>query len=81
MTSTLHDASYRAFASHLTAKRLELHVTQVNLAGRLGKPQSYVSKIERFERRMDPAEFAAIARALGLDPVAEFTTALDVASS
>ena len=31
-------------------------MTQVELARRLNKPQSYVSKVETFERRLDVIE-------------------------
>jgi transcriptional regulator with XRE-family HTH domain len=43
-------------------------VTQAQLAESLGKPQSFVSKFERFERRLDIAEYVRIANAVGLDP-------------
>lgn len=72
MTSTLNDPAYRAFVLHLVALRTRLGVSQSELARRLGRRQSYVSKTERFERRLDPAEFRAFAIALGEDPVAEF---------
>lgn len=72
MASTLTDPSYRAFVLHLVAVRGRLGLSQGELAARLGKHQSYVSKTERFERRLDPAEFRAFALALGVDPVAEF---------
>ena len=45
---------------------------QWQLAAALRKPQSYVSKTERYERRLDPAEFRAWVVAMGADPVAEF---------
>jgi transcriptional regulator with XRE-family HTH domain len=45
-------------------------LTQVELAGRLERPQSFVSKIERGIRKMDVIEFVEIARAIGFDPVA-----------
>ena len=72
MTSTLHDPAYRVFVSHLVALRREKGVTQATLAARLGRPQSFVSKSERFERRIDPAEFRQIIVALGCDPVEQF---------
>lgn len=72
MTSTLHDPCYRAFVAHLIMLRREKQITQAELALRLGKPQSFVSKSERFERRIDPAEFRQIAIALGYDPVEQF---------
>jgi len=39
-------------------------MTQQQLAERLEKPQSYGSKVERGERRIDVTEFLAIVRAL-----------------
>lgn len=68
MKSTLTDPAYRAFVLHLVAERARLGLSQGQLAARLGKHQSYVSKTERFERRLDPAEFRAFALAIGLDP-------------
>jgi len=44
-------------------------LTQAGLALRLGRPQSFVSKYERGERRLDVIEFCEVCRALGIDPV------------
>jgi transcriptional regulator with XRE-family HTH domain len=44
-------------------------LTQVGLADRLGRPQSFVSKYERGERRLDVIELCEVCRALGVDPV------------
>lgn len=52
----------------LVAARQAQGLTQVELAERLGKPQSYVSKIERGERRLDVVEFCALAEALKIAP-------------
>jgi transcriptional regulator with XRE-family HTH domain len=43
-------------------------LTQVGLAVRLARPQSYVSKYEGGERRIDVVEFLEVAEALGIDP-------------
>lgn len=43
-------------------------ITQVELAEWLGKPQSFVSKVERGERRLDVIEFCQVAEALGHNP-------------
>ncbi|WP_232221520.1 MULTISPECIES: helix-turn-helix domain-containing protein [unclassified Desulfovibrio] len=43
--------------------------SQQYVADRLGKPQSFVSKYENGERRLDILEFFAIAEALQKDPV------------
>lgn len=52
----------------LRSMRVQLGVTQETLAERLGKPQSFVSKIERCERRLDIGEFIDWSLALGLEP-------------
>lgn len=66
------DADYRMFVHHLVALRKRLNIKQEDVAFLLGKPQSYVSKTERFERRIDPCEFACFVLAMGRDPVTEF---------
>lgn len=42
-------------------------LTQTEVARRLGKPQSFVSKYERGERRLDVTEFVELADALAID--------------
>jgi transcriptional regulator with XRE-family HTH domain len=49
---------------------MERGLTQADVAERLGRPQSFVSKYERGERRLDLVEFLSIADALSLDPCA-----------
>lgn len=46
--------------------RLEAQLTQSELAHRLNKPQSYVSKYESGERRLDIVEIREICLALSL---------------
>lgn len=41
-------------------------ITQAELAARLGKPQSFVSKEERGERRIDVIEFCQLPRRSGV---------------
>lgn len=53
------------------AAREEAGLTQVNIAERLGKPQSFVSKYERGERRLDFTEFVELADLLEID-IADF---------
>lgn len=60
---------YQRFLERLRAAREAAGLTQVEVARRLGRPQSYVSKSESGERRLDVvelAEFAALYRR-GLD--------------
>ena len=49
--------------------RLERGLLQTDVAARLSVPQSYVSKYESGERRLDLAELHEIAETLGVTPV------------
>ncbi|WP_267387061.1 helix-turn-helix transcriptional regulator [Sphingomonas sp. GC_Shp_3] len=53
---------------HLAAIRQEEGISQRELARRIGKPPSFVNKIELRERRLDLFEFIVIAEALGRQP-------------
>lgn len=52
----------------LVAARKAAGITQQQLAELLGKPQSFVSDMERGQRRIDVVEFLAVVRALDADP-------------
>ncbi len=58
-------ARYRQFLKRLRAARKAAGLHQVDVARRLGKPQSYVSKCESGERRVDVVELASFARIYG----------------
>ena len=62
------DAQKR-FRELLVEARKDADLTQAELSLRLNRPQSFVSKYERGERRLDVVEFGEVARALGVDPV------------
>lgn len=64
---TIHDAAYQVLIECLKAARQDARVTQVDLAARLGVDQSYVSKYERCERRLDVIELRAVCRALNIE--------------
>ena len=51
----------------LRALRRRRGVTQVDLARKLGRPQSFVSKVERNERSLDVLELLEVLDALGED--------------
>ena len=70
MSSNLSSDDYRTFIDALAGIRRREGLTQAQVAGRLGKAQSWLSKTERFERRLDPVEFCALAEAMNLDPAA-----------
>ena len=56
---------HRAIQCVLRALRQEKGVTQVGLAELLGWPQSYISKVELGERKVDLPELEEICGALG----------------
>lgn len=58
---------YKVFLQRLVSARRKAGLTQQELASRLNKPQSFVSKFERRERRLDVLEFIIICRALDVD--------------
>jgi len=68
LAQSIHTDDYRALTAILTEARRKAGLTQQLVADRLGKPQSYVAKIEGNERRIDVVEFVAFARAMGIDP-------------
>lgn len=63
----LRSTGHRALRELLVAARRKAELTQVDVAKRLGKPQSFVAKYEGGERRLDVIEFLAVASALGAD--------------
>ena len=65
---TLRSRGHRVLLAVLVDVRREAGLTQRGLAGRLRLPQSYVSKIETGERRIDPVECAAWAKACNVEP-------------
>jgi transcriptional regulator with XRE-family HTH domain len=69
MRKTLHSPDYTRFLVLLKQARMDAGIVQQELADRLGKPQSFVAKVERGERRIDVIEFVAIAKAIGRDPL------------
>lgn len=59
---------YRSAIEAVKAARVAAGIGQRELARRLGKPPSFVNKIEILERRLDLLEFIAIALAIGVEP-------------
>jgi transcriptional regulator with XRE-family HTH domain len=69
MPMSIFSKRYRSLARQLMLARKRLGVTQAELARRLERPQSYVSKSESGERRLDFVELVELAKALGLNPL------------
>ena len=76
MTKSVFSSRYRCLTEALVSARRDAGLTQRELADRLSKPQSYVSKYERSERRLDIIEFLAIIKALDGD-VADVTAIIE----
>nr|WP_206615447.1 helix-turn-helix transcriptional regulator [Solirhodobacter olei] len=51
----------------LRSARQGAGLTQQQVADRLGRPQSFVAKVEGYERRLDVVEFLHLCRAIGID--------------
>jgi len=67
MLKSLHTKQNEVFLSMLRSSREALRLRQSDLAVRLGRGQSTVSKIERGVRRLDVIELRAWLTALDLD--------------
>lgn len=64
-SKALQARRYRAFLDRLRQAREEADMTQVELAKALGRSQTWVSKCELGERRVDFVELEDLAKALG----------------
>jgi transcriptional regulator with XRE-family HTH domain len=60
----------RALAALVITERHRAGLRQLDVARMLGRPQSWVARIESDDRlRIDVIEFVALAAAIGFDPV------------
>ena len=68
MPRSVFSRKYKRFRELVVGARKQAGLTQAELARKLGKPQSFVSKYELGERRLDVVEFLEVASALGFEP-------------
>lgn len=68
MSKTIYQDRYASLVHALREIRKQNNVTQIQLAERLGKPQSYIAKVETLERKLDIVEFVDWCKAIGADP-------------
>ena len=61
MPKSIYSKEYRKVVERLKKAREEVKLKQTEVAKKLSRPQSYVSKIERGERRIDITELKKIA--------------------
>ena len=59
---------HRSIIASLVKARISAGLTQRDLAKKLGKPPSFVGKVESIERNLSVLEFVAWAAAIGIDP-------------
>jgi len=65
---TIHSHKNKMLLEWLAAKRLLHGKTQQQLSEALNRPQSFVSKYENGERRLDLIETIELCKALNADP-------------
>ena len=73
-SSARSKAEYQLLVPILRRARGQL--SQAEVAERIGKPQSWVAKVEAGERRIDPAELLNFAEAVGADAIALYRALL-----
>jgi transcriptional regulator with XRE-family HTH domain len=76
---SIYTDDYMRLLRLLIEARKNAKLTQHEVAARLARPQSFVSKYERGERRMDVVEYFRVSRMLGVDPY-ELLRVLDESS-
>ncbi|MBM3552969.1 MAG: helix-turn-helix transcriptional regulator [Alphaproteobacteria bacterium] len=69
MAKSLRSPRQRQLLELLVKTRQSRGLTQAAVAARLGKPQSFVAKVECGERRLDVIEFIELALAMKVRPV------------
>ncbi|MFX1803107.1 helix-turn-helix transcriptional regulator [Paraburkholderia sp. A1RO-5] len=76
MEKSIYSRRYSLFAQLLRAAREEAGFTQEEVAARLETTQTFISKCERGERRLDVVELCSWCEALGI-PAGEFVAELE----
>jgi len=76
MASRIKAIGKQRFLSLLRRMRLDAGLRQADLARKLGQPQSFVSKYESGERRIDVLELRQICMVLGVS-LSEFVRRLE----
>lgn len=67
----VHTPDYQRMLGRLKAAREAAGLTQAVVAAHFGRPQSFVSKVEHGERRIDPLELHEFAKLYG-KPITDF---------
>jgi len=67
MKKSIHTKEYAYFVERLRKARREVGLTQVKVAKKLRRPQSYISTIESGQQRVDVVELQKFAKLYGKD--------------
>lgn len=65
MTKSIQTKEYAYFVERLRKARLEAGLTQVEVAKKIGRPQSHISNIESGQQRVDVVELQRFAKLYG----------------
>ena len=66
MEKSVFTSEYRILCKMLREKRKTAQLTQIDLAKRLKETQSFVSKVERGDRRMDIVQLKQFCKAINV---------------
>jgi transcriptional regulator with XRE-family HTH domain len=64
----LNSTNYGKLRRAIKAARAESGMTQEQVAAKMRRPQSFVSKVESGQRHLDIVEFIDLCRAIGISP-------------
>lgn len=78
MTKAIYRPEYEVFLQHLKRLRIESGLTQAQCSEALGRPQSFMSDVERGVRRLDIVQLRDLCLVLGTD-LASFSKAYELA--
>lgn len=65
---SLFEEPYQEIIRRLIERRKQIGMTQWDLAKAYGEDQSFISRIERVQRRLDVYEYTVFCRILEIDP-------------
>ena len=67
MNKSIYSKDYKEIINRLKQARVNAEFSQQTVAAKFGKPQSYISKIESGERRLDVVEIKKFAKIYNKD--------------